>query len=141
MSEQEPEEIWAVTEPNDVSADILGDVYAQQTPDGMVGKPVKYIRADLVTPRVKPLAWVVFDAWTMWAETSVGKYAINDIASNDESGCVLLKIDGKCQRYIDPIGDDWGMWPNIGEAKAAAQADYERRVLSALILPGGAGHS
>ena len=60
MTHQEPEEIWAVTEPDDVSADILGDVYAQQTPDGMVGKPVKYIRADLVTPRVKPLEWEQF---------------------------------------------------------------------------------
>lgn len=43
-----PERIWAVTEPDDISADILGDVYAQQVPDGMVGKPVEYVRADIV---------------------------------------------------------------------------------------------
>lgn len=43
-----PEVIWAVTEPNDVSADILGDVYAQQLPDGMNGTPVKYVRADRI---------------------------------------------------------------------------------------------
>jgi hypothetical protein len=41
-----PERIWAVTEPDDVSAQILGDVYAQQVPDGMVGEPVEYVRAD-----------------------------------------------------------------------------------------------
>lgn len=41
-----PELIWAVTEPDDVSAQILGDVYAQQVPDGMVGEPVEYVRAD-----------------------------------------------------------------------------------------------
>ena len=41
-----PERIWAVTEPNDISADTLGDVYAQQIPDGMTGTPVKYFRAD-----------------------------------------------------------------------------------------------
>ena len=54
-----PEGIWAVTEPNDESADILGDVYAQQTPDGMVGKPVKYIRADLCTPTDERVAALV----------------------------------------------------------------------------------
>lgn len=43
-----PERIWAVTEPNDISADILGDVYAQQLPDGMNGTPVKYVRADRI---------------------------------------------------------------------------------------------
>ena len=43
-----PERIWAVTEPNDISADILGDVYAQQLPDGMTGTPVKYVRADRI---------------------------------------------------------------------------------------------
>jgi hypothetical protein len=41
-----PERIWAVTEPDDTSAQILGEVYAQQLPDGMVGDPVEYIRAD-----------------------------------------------------------------------------------------------
>ena len=46
-----PERIWAVTEPNDISADILGDVYAQQVPDGMVGTPVEYVRADLIKER------------------------------------------------------------------------------------------
>ena len=46
MSEA-PKEIWAVAEPDDISADILGAVYAQQLPDGMVGQPVKYTRTDL----------------------------------------------------------------------------------------------
>ena len=47
MSEA-PERIWAITEPNDISADILGEVYAQQIPDGMNGTPVEYVRADRI---------------------------------------------------------------------------------------------
>lgn len=43
-----PEKIWAVTEPNGVSADILGDVYAQQVPEGMVGEPTEYTRTDTI---------------------------------------------------------------------------------------------
>jgi len=51
-----PKHLWAVIEPDDISAQILGEVYAQQTPEGMVGVPVKYTRADL-PPDVKPLEW------------------------------------------------------------------------------------
>lgn len=47
-----PERILAVTEPDDISADILGDVYAQQVPDGMVGTPTQYIRADLLAAHI-----------------------------------------------------------------------------------------
>lgn len=47
-----PENIWAITEPDDVSADILGDVYAQQVPDGMNGTPIKYIREDVALAMV-----------------------------------------------------------------------------------------
>jgi hypothetical protein len=47
MSEA-PERIWAITEPDDISADILGEVYAQQIPDGMYGTPVEYVRADRI---------------------------------------------------------------------------------------------
>ena len=119
MSEQEPEEIWAVTEPNDVSADILGDVYAQQTPDGMVGKPVKYIRADLAKPRVKQLQWITPSPTTdgKWQDTT-GIYDIEE----------SILFIGHVETGTPYITDK--------EAKAAAQADYERRVLSALILPG-----
>lgn len=48
MGTDAPERIWAVTEPDDISADILGEVYAQQIPDGMVGNPKKYILSDLI---------------------------------------------------------------------------------------------
>ena len=41
-----PERIWATAD-IDVSAQIT-DVYAQATPDGFVGKPAEYLRADLV---------------------------------------------------------------------------------------------
>jgi hypothetical protein len=44
-----PERIWAVTEADNMSAQTLGDVYAQQLPDGMVGAPVEYIRADILS--------------------------------------------------------------------------------------------
>lgn len=56
-----PERIWAVTEPDDVSAQIMGDVYAQQSPDGMVGVAVEYVRADrAITP--EEAARVLLDA-------------------------------------------------------------------------------
>lgn len=91
----------------------------------------QYIRADL-PPKVKPLEWTVFDAWTMWVETSIDKWSIDDIGKDGEEGCVLFKKNGQIVRYFDEDGNDWGMWPSIEAAKAAAQADYERRILSAL---------
>ena len=54
-----PERIWAVTEPDDISADILGEVYAQQVPDGMTGTPVEYVRADRIEELEAKLAKAV----------------------------------------------------------------------------------
>lgn len=78
--------------------------------------------------RVKPLEWSFFDASTWWAETVGGLYRINERGD----GAVILAKDADIMRYIDDNGDDWGGWPSIDHAKAAAQADYERRILSAI---------
>ena len=52
-----PDEIWAIieAEDGDFSADILPDIRAYASPDGLVDKPTKYIRADLVEARVEAL--------------------------------------------------------------------------------------
>lgn len=149
-----PESIWAVAEPNNVSADILGDVYAQRIPDGMVGKPVKYIRADLAKPKVKPLVWdddphgncafecnefgeMFFGSWH--ADTIVETCKTAYFAIYQHSPYEFMWVDGtldniRFSKYIK----SWDEKPEIpwfacvADAKAAAQADYERRILSAL---------
>jgi hypothetical protein len=131
MSEQAPERIWAVTEPNDVSADIMGDVYAQQTPDGMVGKPVEYVRADLAKPRVKPLKW------SQWGNEWD--------ANNPIGGTFTVKIDGHSGFYLftgenTKATDFWDVVKDRStpsDCQKQAFKIVERRVLSALILPGG----
>jgi len=37
---------------------------------------VEYVRADLAAPKVKPLVWEMYDAWTVWSKTAIGTYRI-----------------------------------------------------------------
>lgn len=72
-------------------------------------------------PKVKPLAWEVFDAETAWAHSPFGTYRYD-----------APKLTLSTQKNY--VGDGLGNW-RMGDfeaAKAAAQADYERRILSAL---------
>lgn len=121
--DEAPERIWAVTEPDDISADIFGDVYAQQTPAGMVGQPVEYIRADLVRPRVKPLVWERSASFgeVYEAKTIFGEY--------------LCGIDNEGIAYGGgaPNANEWVDYDSVADAKAAAQSDYESRVMSVLV--------
>lgn len=73
--------------------------------------------------RVKPLVWENFDAWTWWCKTEVGTYLVNERSAqwtakrkHRENGEHYLSQDANTEVA----------------AKAAAQADYERRILSAL---------
>jgi hypothetical protein len=50
---QAPERIWATFD-IDISAQTT-DIYAQDTPDGFVDKPVEYIRADIADQRIAEL--------------------------------------------------------------------------------------
>lgn len=47
-----PDEIWVVVEDEDFSAQIDPDIRAYASPDGLVDKPTKYIRADLAEARI-----------------------------------------------------------------------------------------
>lgn len=67
--------------------------------------------------KVKALEWV--GASTMWASTPFGSYCIDRLI--DKSGYV----------WCAPAGG-WINADAIDEAQAAAKADYERRILSAL---------
>jgi hypothetical protein len=91
---------------------------------------VEYVRADLAKPRVKPLEWNT--GIVHWATPLPGmKY----VACPNGPG-------RPCSWWLDGAeAETRQVRPSEEAAKAAAQADYERRVLSALILPGGAGHS
>jgi hypothetical protein len=70
---------------------------------------------------VKPLEWEWFDAWTWWAETVVGKYRV------EERGKQWAWTLNEADSYTHGENEE-----SEFAAKAAAQADYERRILSAI---------
>lgn len=86
------------------------------------GVGVQYIRADLAKPKVKPL---------VWEEGGDPKEQFFQ-AITDVGAWIVWEVHG----YV------YGHWPfdincktcyvSIEEAKSAAQADYERRILAAL---------
>jgi len=122
-----PERIWATVD-IDISAQTT-DIYAQDTPDGFVGNPVEYTRADIPV-KVKPLVWgfrtilegEVFGVW-MYAGSIVGAYEIHTFEGRAHSGIAFLQCPNKCG-LIE--------FPTTAEAKAAAQSDYETRIRECL---------
>ena len=82
-------------------------------------------RAALPAPAVKPLVWQNFDAWTFWAESLCGTYYVTE---RNGTWIAELKSQGSV-RIIYEIDD-------FDTAKAAAQADYEARIRSALTTEG-----
>ena len=86
-----------------------------------IGPWVEYVRADL-QPVVKPLEWYVPKAYCLQSDAVVGRYEIDNV-------CIAVF-------YNHSTGDRSfiGEWETLEEAKAAAQADYERRIRSALTL-------
>lgn len=89
---------------------------------------IEYIRADLAAPKVKPLAWIKWHVMKFphsdycRAETPIKglRYTVSQVAPD------------KPFRVSDGYGDIALRVAAIDEAKAAAQADYERRILEAL---------
>lgn len=55
MSDEMPDTIWVTKEDDDVSAQIMGDLYAQHDRDGMVGLPTRYIRQMRVQMRLNSI--------------------------------------------------------------------------------------
>lgn len=76
------------------------------------------------TPKVKPLVWHNFDAWTWWAEAECGTYHVEE-----RNGGWRTDLRFRDASHIIYEIDDFET------SQAAAQADYERRILSALEPP------
>lgn len=78
---------------------------------------------DALPGMIKPLEWEVFDSETAWARSPFGTYRY---------GGEALTLSTQ-KNYV---GDGLGNWRmvNIDAAKAAAQADYTRRIMSAFGL-------
>jgi hypothetical protein len=109
-----PERIWA--DPPTVFDEM--DVWYPEPR----GEATEYIRADLARPKVKPLVWRQYsNNGNCMAETSIGDFVIEDHGENDWG----IWLEDNYSPILGPC-------KNLEEAKAAAQADYERRILEAL---------
>lgn len=75
-------------------------------------------------PRVKPLVWRVDDSRTAYAQTSyfVDRYCIEH----------RLHGDDQFDLWVGPDAVRATRFPTLETAKAAAQADYEARILAAI---------
>ena len=86
---------------------------------------VQYRRADL-PPKVKPLEWVQHPAYQIWrCDTMIGGYKVFAERGVTWDYDSATSRDDKTSRIAD----------TIEAAKAAAQADYEARILAALVQP------
>ncbi len=136
MTENAPERIWVGFNDDDdfprgwgtpiCGKEMFWETPEMSAPDDREGL-VEFVRKDLAKPVVKPLEWVYSRA-----ESEVGTYVID---SGLSSG-----VEGRWYAWAhDPDESDsfyiWQYGVRVGSeeaAKAAAQADYEQRILSAL---------
>lgn len=110
MTSEAPERVWAYRCQCHPSKNVI---------DGMNGEgsAVEYIRADLAKPKVKALEWADSDrSLKSSAESVIGNYSVYGALRS--SGVVWSFNGMPCETRE--------------EAKAAAQADYERRIKGAL---------
>ena len=100
--------------PTEVYADPgrRGWHFREKMPDSVA----RFVRADLARPKVKALVWGPFINDFITVRSIVGKYEIE----RDE-GHFYLTVGGNITEHLSEEA-----------AKAAAQADYERRILAAL---------
>ena len=111
-----------------------------------LGYNVEYVRADLVPflpvqGAVKKLEWVDADEGmcTKWRAAALGgHYELVDFGKGDPGFAVNFHWGRPLSFwFIQGDPDEWGptgpkIFPTLEAAKAAAQADYERRIISAL---------
>lgn len=89
-------------------------------------KDVEYIRADLTKPRVKPLVWEEEEG-LLEAKCIFGRYEIYQIG-NKYVELLIGSMMSSIRLARIPLELD----ATLTDLKAAAQADYERRILEAL---------
>ena len=117
MKDEAPERIWI-----DDERPIGGicHVYNEAT-EGVLKYATEYIRADLARPKVKPLVWV-----DLYGDGSRYEVSSDDPLGYEDSIHGLQ--DGTYHSHF-------GAFATLKAAKAAAQEDYERRILAALEAP------
>ena len=103
------------------------------TAEGMLEEAqcqIKAMKEDAAKPRVKPLVWRYNPFSSTWeAKCSFGEYSVGfDDGWWAELGGGYVAWD-----WEPP--EDRRSYHGPSAAKAAAQADYEARILSALVLP------
>ena len=80
----------------------------------------------MISAKIKMLEWHNFDAWTHWAEGVCGTYHVEE---RNGYWQVELRVGG----LIHGVTQTDDTTPaDLDAAKAAAQADYEARILAAL---------
>lgn len=80
----------------------------------------------MISAKIKMLEWHNFDAWTYWAEGACGTYHIEE---RNGYWQVELRVGG----LVHGVTQTDDTTPaDLDAAKAAAQADYESRILSVL---------
>ena len=93
----------------------------------------EYIRADLAAPKVKPLVWIGDESGCyVYAETMIGTY---EVVVSDTLDRPLDYVWSASVELCNPKSKSSIKTPpksDFKAAKAAAKADYERRILGEL---------
>lgn len=80
----------------------------------------------MISAKIKMLEWHNFDAWTHWAEGACGTYHVEE---RNGYWQVELRVGG----LVHGVTQTDDTTPaDLDAAKAAAQADYEARIIAAL---------
>ena len=80
----------------------------------------------MISAKIRMLEWHNFDAWAHWAEGVCGTYHVEE---RNGYWQVELRVGG----LVHGVTQTDGTTPaHLDAAKAAAQADYEGRILAAL---------
>ncbi|WP_062560331.1 hypothetical protein [Paracoccus aminovorans] len=118
-----PERIWACVEPDWEDGDGNSIVGGKFEGYDLTGKGVPYVRADLcASGQVRALEWEEYGPDCFFGRGECGDYSIATSASCFHEGEFrLCGVEG-----------DFSYFDTAEAAKAAAQADYERRILAAM---------
>lgn len=120
MSNDAPERIWVCPDDEEWITGVWDLVQDGVEPEE------KYIHADIAKPRVKPLVWVEYYPGSgNWSAPAFGGWYFAKKCWDHGGFGFWSPIDG-------PDDAHRSCNPTIKAAKAAAQADYERRILEAL---------
>lgn len=113
---QAPERIWLASPE---TAEEYGEPITSPNRHPMAPPVKEYIRADLARPRVKPLVWYPTED------------ICDDVRAQNYAG-IWIVFKGAEDMWVLDTGEFVSEHDTLEEAKSAAQADYERRIMEAL---------